>query len=857
MRKVSYAILLSSFAIAALYSCVDDELVSNGSVTVTGSIDGSSGQNSTRTVYSVGSNTISLEWEAGDVIALMSESQTSPLLYTAAGSGKTTTFYANGAEVNGEGEEFHAWYPYQSSDTAGYPYAMLPKLYSQPYVGDSLVSKYDFIYGSGTIGGNALNISFSHLFAFLKITMPTDSLQGAGGIYIYSNEYVSCTSTSNGSPYYDFLGDTVAGTTYRFMVCNIAAKYLSQDTLTFYVAMLPTSESNTLSIYRRESDGSRGGGIMTKKAPSGGFKAGHVYRVNVGEEERFEETMAKERAALIALYNATGGDNWTNNENWCTDASIDTWYGVTTTRDLVTSISLAGNNLCGAIPAEIGELSQLTGLNLHSNEITGEIPAEIGNLSRLTNLNLRSNQLTGNIPTEICSLTNLSSLYIDGNSLSGGIPEDIDNLSKLKNFYAYSNNLAGEIPAGIGRLANLENLLLYSNSLTGEIPSGIGSLTQLKVLKLQENNLTGNLPTSMASLSSLTAINLTENRLSGTIPDEIINCEWFERLGYEDILSQQRGYVLALPYSLHDWTVHTLQEHTKGLGIKFVIMGEAYTQALIDKGTYKEHANWAYDALFSEEPFTSFKDYFDVYYVDIPSEDAMLGGNTAFGITVGDDGMYDYDADITKSYICKLEETGYSRDGVIAIIMVYKQGSRSVCRIGDTWAQAYCLCDSETNFKAVVHHEACGHGLGKLADEYEENDELPAGYGQTLADHHAKNRYLNVDTVSTTADVIWNYYLSDSRYDNENLGIFEGAWTYSKGVYRSRATSIMRYNKGGFNAPSRQSIYYHIMELAGETYSFDEFLIYDEINRQYYSSSSAKVMTRPYTGPLGAPPICE
>ena len=42
----------------------------------------------------------------------------------------------------------------------------------------------------------------------------------------------------------------------------------------------------------------------------------------------------------------------------------------------------------------------------------------------------------------------------------------------------------------------------------------------------------------------------------------------------------------------------------------------------------------------------------------------------------------------------------------------------------------------------------------------------------------------------------------------------------------------MRYNSGGFNAPSRQSIYRRIMEKSGGMYNFEEFLKYDEINRQ-------------------------
>ena len=40
-----------------------------------------------------------------------------------------------------------------------------------------------------------------------------------------------------------------------------------------------------------------------------------------------------DRAALVALYNATDGPNWTNNHNWLSEAPIGEWYGVTTDDD--------------------------------------------------------------------------------------------------------------------------------------------------------------------------------------------------------------------------------------------------------------------------------------------------------------------------------------------------------------------------------------------------------------------------------------------------------------------------------------------------------------------------------------------
>ena len=50
----------------------------------------------------------------------------------------------------------------------------------------------------------------------------------------------------------------------------------------------------------------------------------------------------------------------------------------------------------------------------------------------------------------------------------------------------------------------------------------------------------------------------------------------------------------------------------------------------------------------------------------------------------------------------------------------------------------------------------------------------------------------------------------------------------------------MRYNIGGFNAPSREAIYYRIHKLAYGVewqYNYEEFVTYDAINRKTAAST--------------------
>ena len=96
---------------------------------------------------------------------------------------------------------------------------------------------------------------------------------------------------------------------------------------------------------------------------------------------------AIERAALIALYDSTDGDHWSNKTGWNDAPGTEcSWYGVTCTGDSVTILDLYANQLTGSLPAELGNLINLTYLSLHTNQLAGTIPAELNNLTNLTDL---------------------------------------------------------------------------------------------------------------------------------------------------------------------------------------------------------------------------------------------------------------------------------------------------------------------------------------------------------------------------------------------------------------------------------------------------------------------------------------
>jgi len=259
-----------------------------------------------------------------------------------------------------------------------------------------------------------------------------------------------------------------------------------------------------------------------------------ISAMKVETEVDWEVIYAKERAALIDLYNALDGDNWDYNRYWCSDRELNAWSGVTTNAEgRVIHLKLQGKNSNGNnayIPESIGDLTALEELNMRSNYLSGDIPESIGKLKALKKLYLGWNNVSGNIPESIGNLTSLETLELLNNQISGKIPESIGNLTALKEFDFRYNQLSGTIPGSIGNLKNLIELIGYENQLSGNLPESIGNLSSLETLWLGNNKISGSLPKSIGNATNLTYINLGNNQMDGNIPESIGNLSSLETL---------------------------------------------------------------------------------------------------------------------------------------------------------------------------------------------------------------------------------------------------------------------------------------------------------------------------------------
>lgn len=179
---------------------------------------------------------------------------------------------------------------------------------------------------------------------------------------------------------------------------------------------------------------------------------------------------------LMDFYNATGGDNWYNNDNWGSSLPVEEWFGVSVSDGIVIWLAWVGNNLSGTIPPSISKLRSIAKIMIYGNNLLDDIGVVIDRVSDLKKL-------------MVLSLT--------GNRLYGEIPSSIGKLEALVIVELANNNISGEIPAEFANLKQLEVLKLNNNYLTGTIPDGIGASDNFVELQTNFNNLEGPLPLSL------------------------------------------------------------------------------------------------------------------------------------------------------------------------------------------------------------------------------------------------------------------------------------------------------------------------------------------------------------------------
>lgn len=133
------------------------------------------------------------------------------------------------------------------------------------------------------------------------------------------------------------------------------------------------------------------------------------------------------------------------------DLSLPPWQepdaGVCCKDGHITQLAFALNNLKGAIPDSINDLTELDNLSACGNEIT-KLATDM-TATKVGFLRLHVNTIGGDMPLSYSNMTALEYISLSDNYITGPIPE-MKGLPKLRGAYYDCNKFSGTVPASWG-----------------------------------------------------------------------------------------------------------------------------------------------------------------------------------------------------------------------------------------------------------------------------------------------------------------------------------------------------------------------------------------------------------------------
>lgn len=298
-------------------------------------------------------------------------------------------------------------------------------------------------------------------------------------------------------------------------------------------------------------------------------------------------------------------------------------------------------------------------------------------------------------------------------------------------------------------------------------------------------------------------------------------------------------------YEYAEDEIITLQKATKGNngGINLIFLGDGFDAKEISEGEYMAAMQEQVENFFGIEPYTTYRDYFNVHTAIAVSPETGIGTvNTIryakFETTfTGGVGLKcDYDA--VFNYALRIPEV--TKDNLNQSLIIMVPNSTDYGGICQMWADgsAIAFCPMSTygypfDTRGVIQHEAGGHGFGKLGDEYIYHNAFIDFCDCNCCGHvfefeiaKSYGWYENLSLTGKMHEVPWSHLIFDERY-SDIVDIFEGGYMHSRGVFRSEQNSCMNNDIPYYSTISREAIVKRIKAYAGEEYSFEEFVAND------------------------------
>lgn len=334
--------------------------------------------------------------------------------------------------------------------------------------------------------------------------------------------------------------------------------------------------------------------------------------------------------------------------------------------------------------------------------------------------------------------------------------------------------------------------------------------------------------------------------------------------------------------------------------VSLVIIPDGFVES--ELSIFRERAQEGIDCLFSTSPYKEYRDYFNVYIIEVPSaesgvnvtdgngniieaKDCYFGskwGRTSYGdMSANDQKVFSF----VSAYCPDIADgTHNSREVPIAIlandtryggICISESNGTAYCIIpysysGETISWSYPATESVNNVDGsqgyrtvpsseisemgvsygnwvnIFVHEFGGHAFGRLADEYWHGSNSAS---TTYVPGHSFSTPFGLNVSGSYYSVPWQELLNNQQQLNaidthyERIGVYQGGDVCMFGRWRNERISCMIDNRLYFSAWQRYLIAKRIMTLSGDldSFSFESWLSQDKTDDPIRDTHSSTI----------------
>lgn len=237
--------------------------------------------------------------------------------------------------------------------------------------------------------------------------------------------------------------------------------------------------------------------------------------------------------------------------------------------------------------------------------------------------------------------------------------------------------------------------------------------------------------------------------------------------------------------------------------INIVTVGDGYLST--QQATYNTHVTNAVNQLFAYEPFKTYRNYFQVFRVNVISSVQGVSGDPTADIVRSTPLSMNYWCGGTERLLCVDVNACYEYasnasqpfDQILAVANSTKYGGA-----GYPSNEVGTYAGGNSSAPLIAIHEL-GHSLGDLADEYDYGGPTTYSGGEPSSANSSK-----LTAAAMTAQRRkWHLWLNESRTGFDGpVGTYQGSSYSQLGVYRPSPNSMMRALGPNFNLPSAEQL---------------------------------------------------